>query len=129
MMKNSVLRAEPDPRRQEILLMSNLAQAETDYSNMYGRDVRDMMKENNWMYKPGVSVMPDYGTESPKRRFASKPAVEEAARQTFGSDRDRSPGTNRNRDRALYIEAGGDVTIGPGVLRSNGKNGNGNGKH
>lgn len=65
----------------------------------------------------------------PQKRFASKPAVEEAARQTFGSDRDGSPGTNRNRDRALFIEAGGDVTIGPGVLRSNGKNGNGNGKH
>ena len=61
----------------------------------------------------------------PQRRFASKPAVEEAARQTFGSDRNESPGTNR--DRALFIEAGGDVTIGPGVLRSNGKNGNGNG--
>ncbi len=68
-------------------------------------------------------------TMSTKRRFASKPAVEEAARQTYGgSSRSESPGTNR--ERALIIEAGGDVNIGPGVLRSNGKNGkNGNGHH
>ena len=124
--KNSVLRAEPDPRRQEILLMSNLAQAETDYSNKFGRDVRDMMVDNNWIYKPGVREMPDYGTARTERRFASKPAVAEAARQTYGgSTRSESPGTNR--ERALIIEAGGDVNIGEGVLRSNGKNGNGNG--
>jgi hypothetical protein len=38
-----------------------------------------------------------------------------------------SPGTSR--ERVLNIRAGGDVSIGEGVLRSNGKNGNGNGKH
>lgn len=42
------------------------------------------------------------------------------------SHRSDSPGTNR--DRALNIYAGGDVSIGEGVLRSNG-NGNGNGKN
>lgn len=41
------------------------------------------------------------------------------------SDRSDSPGNNR--DRALNIYAGGNVSIGEGVLRSNG-NGNGNGK-
>jgi len=40
------------------------------------------------------------------------------------SDRSDSPGNNR--DRALNIYAGGNVSIGEGVLRSNG-NGNGNG--
>lgn len=45
-----------------------------------------------------------------------------------GSGRTDSPGANR--ERALVIDSGGgDVTIGEGVLRSNGKNGNGNGKH
>ena len=38
-----------------------------------------------------------------------------------------SPGTSR--ERVLNIRAGGDVSIGEDVLRSNGKNGNGNGKH
>lgn len=63
-----------------------------------------------------------------QKRFASKPAVEEAARQTYGgSSRSESPGTNR--ERALIIEAGGDVNIGPGVLRSNGKNGKNDNGH
>ena len=45
-----------------------------------------------------------------------------------GSTRLDSPGTNR--ERALVIDSGGgDVNIGEGVLRTNGKNGNGNGKH
>ena len=89
----------------------------------FGYDTSDIMED-----KAGVSEMSDYGTQSTKRRFASKPAVAEAARQTYGgSTRSESPGTNR--ERALIIEAGGDVNIGPGVLRSNGKNGNGNGKH
>ena len=45
-----------------------------------------------------------------------------------GSTRNDSPGTNK--ERALVIDSGGgDVNIGEGVLRTNGKNGNGNGKH
>lgn len=60
--KNSVLRAEEDPRRQAVLLMSNLAQSETDFERLFGRGVREYMNEVGIKYKTDQPMMPDYGT-------------------------------------------------------------------
>jgi hypothetical protein len=61
-----------------------------------------------------------------KARLADARILEEFNKLKAGAGvRSDSPGTSR--ERVLNIRAGGDVSIGEGVLRSNGKNGNGNG--
>ena len=62
------------------------------------------------------------------KRFADSAVLDAYRQAVSGSTRSDSPGANR--DRALVIDSGGgDVTIEEGVLRSNGKNGNANGKY
>jgi len=58
--KNSVLRAEPSEQRQKVLLMGNLAAGETAFEENFNQTVRDYMSEQQWKYKPGIDVMPDY---------------------------------------------------------------------
>ena len=74
-------------------------------------------------------LMTDYYGRKSDTRMAKDvlPVLENVVKGgpgTSTSKRYESPGTNR--DRALNIYAGGNVSIGEGVLRSNG-NGNGNG--
>ena len=59
--KNSVLRNEERPARQMALLMSNLAEGETNFKSKFGRTIRDYMADTGMQYKPGQPVMPDYG--------------------------------------------------------------------
>lgn len=67
-----------------------------------------------------------YDTVGPgmtNRKFAGD---NDLARAILASMREDSPGDNK--ERALVVDSGGgDVSIGQGVLRTNGKNGNGNG--
>lgn len=74
-------------------------------------------------------LLTDYHSSAePVKRFADDSVLGAYRQALTGSTRADSPGANR--DRALVIDSGGgDVTIEEGVLRSNGKNGNGNGKH
>ena len=71
--------------------------------------------------------MTSYYDQGPSvKRFADESVLDTYRQAVSGSTRADSPGANR--DRALVIDSGGgDVTIEEGVLRSNGKNGNGNG--
>ena len=145
--KNSVLRSEGDPYRQQVLLLRKAAALEDAYRSNHGRDVREYMTENDWNYKPNQSVMPrleDFGTvDKGERKLTSKKSIMKSPLQMAGTrpeaaralelasgKRTDSPGDSK--ERALYIDSGGgDVTIGHDVLRSNGngkhKNGNGNG--
>jgi len=138
--KNSVIRSEGDPYRQQVLLLRNAAELEDAYRSNYGRDVREYMTENDWNYKPNQSVMPrleDFSTvDKGERKLTSKKSIMKSPLQMAGSrpeaaralelasgTRTDSPGDSK--ERALYINSGGgDVSIGEGVLRSNG-----NGKH
>ena len=142
--KNSVLRSEGDPYRQQVLLLRKAAELEDAFRSNHGRDVREYMTENDWNYKPNQTVMPkleDFGRlntsarkstsdksimESPSRMAGTNPEAARALEIASGKRTD-SPGDSK--ERALVINSGGgDVTIGEGVLRSTG-NGNGNGKH
>ena len=82
-----------------------------DFQNMVGKQERRAM---------------NYGFND--KRFADDSVLGAYRQALAGSTRADSPGANR--ERSLVIDSGGgDVTIEEGVLRSNGKNGNGNGKH
>ncbi len=92
------------------------------------------MKKNakRWHIKPTSRMVEDETKsisdksimESPSRMAGTKPEAERALEIASGK-RTESPGDSK--ERALVINSGGgDVTIGEGVLRSNG---NGNGKH
>ena len=59
--KNSILRDEPSETRQQVLLMSNLAQGLANFEQAYGVRVQDYMKDNNWKYSKSQVVMPDFG--------------------------------------------------------------------
>lgn len=86
-------------------------------------DIQNLMQykdfQNMIAKQPSRAAMYGFSADTPSvKRFAGD--------RISGSIRDDSPGTNR--DRALVIDSGGgDVHIGQGVLRTNGKNGNGNG--
>ena len=140
--KNSVLGKQDDPYRQQVLLLRRAAELEDAFRSNHGRDVREYMTENDWNYKPNQTVMPkleDFGRlntstrkstsdksimESPSRMAGTNPEAARALEIASGKRTD-SPGDSK--ERALVINSGGgDVTIGEGVLRSNG---NGNGKH
>lgn len=143
--KNSVLRSEGDPYRQQVLLLRKAAELEDAYRSNHGRDVREYMTENDWNYKPNQSVMPrleDFGTvDKGERKLTSKKSImksplrmagtsPEAARALELASGKRTDSPGDSKERALYIDSGGgDVSIGEGVLKSNGngkhKNGNG----
>jgi len=143
--KNSVLRSEGDPFRQQVLLLRNAAELEDAFKAKYGRDVREYMTANDMDFKPNQSVMPkleDFGRlntsarkstsdkaimESPSRMAGTKPEAAKALEIASGKRTD-SPGDSK--ERALVISnVKGNVTIGEDVLRTNGngkhKNGNG----
>ncbi len=135
--KNSVLRSEGDPYRQQVLLLRKAAELEDAFRANHGRDVREYMVDNDWDYKPNQTVMPrleDFGTvDKGERKLTSKQSIMKSPLRMAGTrpemveiasgKRTDSPGDSK--ERALYINSGGgDVSIGEGVLRSNG-----NGKH
>tara|TARA_B100000965_G_scaffold100229_1_gene82175 strand:- start:90 stop:1229 length:1140 start_codon:yes stop_codon:yes gene_type:complete len=117
--KNSVVRDEQNPKRRQVLLLGGIAKKEQDIVDKYGKTASQLANEMNYTYQP-----------LDKTRMAVEelpPSIRRLVSDRSGaiaSSRNESPGTNR--DRALNIYAGGNVSIGEGVLRSNG-NGNGNG--
>jgi hypothetical protein len=84
-----------------------------DFQNMIAKQPDRAMK---YGYSPDQPLVD---------RFAGD---HDLARAIMTSMRKESPGDNK--DRSLVIDSGGgDVHIGEGVLRTNGQNGNSNGKH
>ena len=116
--KNSVVRDEQDPKRRQVLLLSGIASKEQDIVDKYGKTASQLAAEMDYHYQPlGKTRMAEEEVPPSIRRLVN----DRSGAAT--SDRSDSPGNNR--DRALNIYAGGNVSIGEGVLRSNG-NGNGN---
>jgi len=118
-LKNSIIRDEPNSDRKQVLLLSAIAEKELEFERKYGMTPSQAGSKMNYEYQS----MND-------KRIAGNVPILDAYRQALtGSTRTDSPGANR--ERSLNIDSGGgDVTIEEGVLRSNGKNGNGkNGKH
>ena len=58
--KNSVLRAEEDPIRQQVLLSAKLAEMEGDYISKYGETIQEYMGRVGMNYRIGMDDMPDY---------------------------------------------------------------------
>jgi hypothetical protein len=87
-------------------------------SDIYGSALDDLIKQTR-----SELIM------DTNRKAGDVPILDAYRQAISGSTRADSPGANR--ERSLVIDSGGgDVTIEEGVLRSNGKNGNGkNGKH
>jgi len=123
---------EIDSKLQQIGLARDILEASTVPSVKYRMHVADkyLTEAAPAMNNKINDLLTSYYDQGPSaKRFADKSVLDAYRQAVSGSTRTDSPGANR--ERSLNIDSGGgDVTIEEGVLRSNGKNGNGkNGKH
>lgn len=104
--------------------MVDTGMATPDDVNLATYDAADSILDK--IQKSNITRIRQYDTVGPgmtNRKFAGD---NDLARAILASMREDSPGDNK--ERALVVDSGGgDVSIGQGVLRTNGKNGNGNG--
>tara|TARA_B100001057_G_C22696031_1_gene889754 strand:- start:57 stop:1034 length:978 start_codon:yes stop_codon:yes gene_type:complete len=101
---------------------------------MIADSIKDPQERAGFMIDTGMATSEQLGNTTIRqydkvgpgmtnRKFAGD---NDLARAILASMREDSPGDNK--ERALVVDSGGgDVSIGQGVLRTNGKNGNGNG--
>tara|TARA_B100000965_G_scaffold289527_1_gene247378 strand:+ start:73 stop:1233 length:1161 start_codon:yes stop_codon:yes gene_type:complete len=70
--KNSVLRAEKDPKRRQVLLLSNIAKKEQDIVDKYGKTATQLANEMDYSYIPlGKTRMAEEGLPPSIRKLVS----------------------------------------------------------